>query len=378
MVTITSTQLLLFLPGLLIGVGATALYTLIIKRLALRFGLVDKPNERSVHKTPIPRVGGIAIVGGFFTALAYFQLAPLLFPQTAGIIQFPDKWILFGAGMMFCVGLFDDILNMKAKIKLFFQILAALVVVGAGFRFHIPFLQFEALGIYNDYIAAAITFLWVIGIINAVNLMDGMDGLAAGMAVIAISFLTIALAINGHGPDLVLVTAFIAALLGFLLFNSHPASIFMGDCGSLFLGFILATFSLPSPGVSVSGFTYLIPIIALGLPILDTLTAIVRRTYQGKGIFTADKDHIHHRMLRINKHSQKSTVYSLYAVNAIFGVLAVLLLGSQTFAIVALVLSLTALFVLLFLVKLGYIELKGAPANTATLTESKTTVQSYN
>jgi UDP-GlcNAc:undecaprenyl-phosphate GlcNAc-1-phosphate transferase len=276
-------------------------------------------------------------------------------PAWGWIISFPDKWILMGAGMMFCVGLADDILNLKAKIKLGFQCLAAVLVVAAGFRFHLPFLHIEELGMFNDWIAAAITFLWIVGIINAVNLMDGMDGLAAGMGVIAISSLTVALAMSGYGPDIVLVTAFIAAMVGFLLFNSHPASIFMGDSGSLFLGFILATFSLPAPGTAVGGLAYLIPILALGLPILDTLTAIFRRMAQGKGIFTADRDHIHHRVLRAHSNRQRSTVLTLYAVNITFGLMAILVLTSKTAAIVALVLSLTGLLCLLFLVKLGYI-----------------------
>jgi UDP-GlcNAc:undecaprenyl-phosphate GlcNAc-1-phosphate transferase len=259
---------------------------------------------------------------------------------------------------MFLLGLGDDILNIKPKIKLFFQALAAFIVVAAGFRFQVPFLQFAELGALNEVVAAAITFLWIIGIINAVNLMDGMDGLAAGIGVIAISSLTIALAVNGYGPDIVLVTAFIGALVGFLLYNSHPASIFMGDSGSLFLGFILAVFSLPASGASMSGLSYLVPILALGLPILDTLTSIVRRGIQGKGIFTADSDHIHHRLMRTRGAHQRSTVFILYAVNAIFGVMAILVLSSKAMAQVMLILSVTAIFCLLFLLKLGYIQLK--------------------
>lgn len=297
-------------------------------------------------------------MGGFIVGLAYFYGLRLLVPQWAWMIDFPDKWILVGAGIMFLLGLADDILQIKPKVKLFFQALAAFIVVAAGFRFHIPFLYFQDMGMLNDIIAAGITFLWIIGIINAVNLMDGMDGLAAGMGVIAISCLTVALAVNGYGPDIVLVTAFIGALVGFLAYNKYPASIFMGDSGSLFLGFILATFALPASGVAVSGLSYLVPILALGLPILDTLTAILRRSMQGKGIFTADRDHIHHRLFAKQGSRQRSTVYTLYAVNAIFGVMAILILSSKAMAQVALILSLAAIFCLLFLLKLGYIQLK--------------------
>ncbi|MFO7725223.1 MAG: MraY family glycosyltransferase [Oceanipulchritudo sp.] len=358
MVITSVTQLILFVSGLAVSLAATAILTMVVKRLALRWNLVDQPNNRSVHRNPIPRIGGIAIVGGFAVGLAYFFGLRMVFPHWNWIIDFPDKWILLGAGMMFALGLADDLFNIKPRIKLFFQALAAFTVVAAGFRFQIPFLYFQELGFFNEVIAAAITFIWIIGIINAINLMDGMDGLAAGMGVIAISSLTVALALNGYGADLVLVTAFIGALVGFLLYNSHPASIFMGDSGSLFLGFILATFSLPASGAPVSGLTYLVPILALGLPILDTLTAIVRRAVQGRGIFTADRDHIHHRLLKSNGESQRSTVFTLYAVNAIFGVMAIMVLGSRELAQVVLVLSLASIFCLLFLLKLGYIQIK--------------------
>jgi UDP-GlcNAc:undecaprenyl-phosphate GlcNAc-1-phosphate transferase len=358
MVITSLTQVYLFASGLAVSLVATAILTVVVKRLALRWGLVDQPNHRSVHKNPIPRVGGIAIVGGFAIGMAYFFGLRLVAPHWGWIIDFPDKWILVGAGMMFLLGLTDDLLHIKPRIKLFFQALAAFIVVAAGFRFQIPFLQFQDMGYLNEVIAAGITFLWIIGIINAVNLMDGMDGLAAGMGLIAISCLTVALALNGFGPDIVLVTAFIGALIGFLIYNTHPASIFMGDSGSLFLGFILATFSLPSAGAPVQGLTYLVPVLALGLPILDTLTAIARRAAQGKGIFTADKDHIHHRVFKTHRGKQRSTVFTLYAVNIIFGIMAILVLSSRELAQVGLILSLTAIFCLLFLLKLGYIQIK--------------------
>jgi UDP-GlcNAc:undecaprenyl-phosphate GlcNAc-1-phosphate transferase len=358
MVNTTIIQVFLFVSGLAVGITATAALTALVKRLALRWNLVDQPNHRSVHSKPIPRIGGIAIVGGFIAGLTYFYLLQTFFTTFEWIVDFPDKWILLGAGMMFILGLADDLLGLKARIKLFVQALAAFVVVSAGFRFEIPFLQFQDMGTLNTIISGGITFLWIIGIINAVNLMDGMDGLAAGMAVIAVSSLTIALALNGYGSDIILVTAFIAALIGFLLYNSHPASIFMGDSGSLFLGFILATFALPATGEMVGGLSYLVPVLALGLPILDTFTAIFRRASEGKGIFTADKDHIHHRLLKNRRHSQRSTVWILYSVNGIFGVMAILILSSRAFAQIALVLSLTAIFCLLFLYKLGYIQIR--------------------
>ena len=361
-------QLFLLVSGLAVGITVTAVLTVLVKRLALRWNLVDTPNHRSVHANPIPRIGGIAIVGGFIAGLAYFYVLQLIVDELAWIIDMPNTWILVGAGMMFLLGLADDLFRIKPRIKLFFQALAAFVVVAAGFRFQIPFLQFEHMSTLNALISGGITFLWIIGIINAVNLMDGMDGLAAGMGVIAICSLTIALAINGYGPDIVLVTTFIAALIGFLVYNTHPASIFMGDSGSLFLGFILATFSLPSGGMPMGGLSYLVPILALGLPILDTATSIFRRASRGQGIFTADRDHIHHRLMNNLGQRQRSTVLILYGVNIIFGMMAILALSSRALAQITLVLSLTAIFCLLFLVKLGYIQIKHEPS----LKDSKT------
>ncbi|MGC9451827.1 MAG: MraY family glycosyltransferase [Oceanipulchritudo sp.] len=361
MVHINILQIFLLVSGLVVGISVTALLTVLVKRLALRCNLVDQPNHRSVHQKPIPRIGGIAIVGGFVVALLYFHMLQLIVEDLAWIIDMPNMWILIGAGMMFLLGLADDLLQVKPHVKLFFQALAAFVVVSAGFRFQVPFLQFEDMGAMNTLISGGITFLWIIGIINAVNLMDGMDGLAAGMGLIAICSLTVALAINGFGADIVLVTAFIGALIGFLVYNTHPASIFMGDSGSLFLGFILATFSLPSAGMSMGGLAYLVPILALGLPILDTATAIFRRASRGNGIFTPDRDHIHHRLLKNLGQRQRSTVFVLYGVNIVFGIMAILILSSKAVAQIALVLSLTAIFCLLFLLKLGYIQIRQEP-----------------
>lgn len=348
-------QFCLFISGIAVGVGATSALTSLVKRLALHWNLVDKPNHRSVHKTPIPRVGGIAIVGGFFVSMLYFYLLRLVFEDASWIISFPKFWIIVGAVMMFLVGLADDILNLKASVKLYFQCLAAFIIVAAGYRFEVGFLYFEELGPLNDLTMALFTFFWILGIINAVNLMDGMDGLAAGTSVIAVSCLTVALALNGYGADIVLVTAFIAALLGFLMHNSYPATIFMGDSGSLFLGFILATFSLPATSATVGPLPYVLPVLVLGLPILDTLTAIVRRASKGQGIFSADKDHIHHRVFRSHRGQQRAAVITLYAINMAFGIMAILFISASGIQQAIWVLGMAICMVIFFLFKLGYI-----------------------
>lgn len=356
MFTASALQFTLFLSGIAVGVGATSALTSIVRRLALSHNLVDQPNNRSVHSTPIPRVGGIAIVGGFFISMAYFYGLRLLFPSSDWIISFPNPWLLIGAFIMFAVGLADDLLNLRASIKLYYQCLCAFIAVAAGYRFEVPLLYFPELGAMNDLISAGFTFVWILGVINAINLMDGMDGLAAGTSVIAVSCLTVALALNGYGADIVLVSAFIAALLGFLMHNTYPANIFMGDSGSLFLGFILATFSLPATGVSFGSLPFLLPVLVLGLPILDTLTAIFRRAAAGRPIFSADKDHIHHRVFRRHKGEQRAAVITMYLINLAFGIMAIMMLSARGIAQVILVLGMTLCMVLFCLFKLGYLR----------------------
>lgn len=344
----------LFVSGLIVSIACTALLVLYVRGAARTYGWVDQPNGRSVHRRPIPRLGGVAIVGGFLFGLLYFATLHRIFPQLDWVIALPDAWILAGALVMFILGLADDITGLGALPKLAVESLVAVMVILAGFQFELPFFTsgpFESLG---KALSLALTFLWIIGVINAVNLIDGMDGLAAGIGVTAISSLTVALALSGEGPDLALASAFIGALLGFLLFNFHPASIFMGDSGSLFLGFILATFSLPATHLTTDGLTFLVPILALGLPVMDTATAILRRALQRRNIFSPDRDHIHHRLLSTMGQEQRSTVCILYGLNTLFGLLAILVLSMKSIAATALMLSLVGLLALFFLHRLGY------------------------
>lgn len=350
------TQLLLFSTGLAVSAGFAGILTYLVREWAIRLKMVDTPNHRSMHTRPIPRVGGIAIVGGFFAGCLYFYLLEHFFPQLDGYVQLPEPWILIGAVVMAFTGLYDDLRGLSAKAKLYFQCVAAAMIVFAGFRFNLPFISVEEWGLFGEYLSMAITFFWIVAMINALNLLDGMDGLAAGTSVIAISSIAIALAVNGYGADLAFVTVFIGALIGFLLHNSHPASIFMGDTGSLFLGFMLATFALPITAQPSIELSYLVPVFALGLPILDTCMAIVRRLIERKGIFSADKDHIHHRMSSRLGLSHHRSVLSLYGVSLFFGLIAIWVAVSDKAPSIALALSFLGFFIVLLLVKLGYLK----------------------
>lgn len=352
---LTYLKAFLFASGLLISAGASSLLTNMIRSLAFQYNLVDAPNHRSVHKKPIPRVGGVAIVGGFIVGLLYFYWLGKLVPDFEGLIRFPPAQMLIGALIMAGTGLYDDLRGMRPHVKLYFQCIVALLIILGGFRFNLGFLPLDDLGLIKEVIAIGLTFLWIVGMINAVNLLDGLDGLAAGVSLIAISSLTICIAVTGQGPDIIFVAAFIGTIIGFLVFNSHPAAIFMGDTGSLFLGFLLATFALPVTAQAHNGLSFLVPIAALGLPIMDTTIAIVRRALARKGIFVADKDHIHHRLSSRLGLSHRSTVVCLYGVSMIFGLTAVMIAVANSNPLMALGLALTGSFILFLLLKLEYL-----------------------
>lgn len=361
-----STQIFLLASGVAVGAGITAVLTSIVQRVSVRFQLMDRPNARSMHTQPVPRVGGIAIVGGVFGTILYFLMLGRVAPDLFHHIPMPSPWLLAAALFMFTVGLWDDLRTIQARTKLAMQCAAALFVVAAGFRFNIPFIPVEEMGFFGAFLSAAFTFAWIIGIVNALNLLDGLDGLAAGVTMIAIISLAVAMAVNGGVLDIVLVAAMVGALLGFLVYNTHPATIFMGDSGSLFLGFVLATFALPTTVQPTISWTFLVPILAMGLPILDTTVAIVRRAAKRQHIFAADRDHIHHRVARYLGYSHGMTVKFLYGISGLFGLSAVAISMVRGYGSLAVAISVTLAMVFVLLLKLGYLAI---PRGTGTEAE---------
>lgn len=351
----TEARFVVLTSGILVGILVSVLLTRTVKNLALRFNLVDKPNARTIHRDPVPRVGGIAIVGGFFAALGYFYLIELLFPAMDALIRFPSPVLLAGALIMALTGLVDDLSGYHPGQKLFTQACVAIMVILEGHRFGFDFLPFEESSLISEMILIPVTFLWIVGVINAVNLLDGMDGLAGGVAVIIITSLTAAIAVNGAGPDFVFFGAFVGAIFGFLVYNFHPAKIFMGDTGSLFIGFVLATYALPAMSAPVTNLSFLIPVFALGLPLLDTAICFLRRSLEGRSPFSPDKDHIHHRIARMTGLSHRGTVLTLYGLSAVFGLTAVFLAaGSQPLG--AMALAVCAAVIFLVLLRLDYLS----------------------
>ncbi|NPV90439.1 MAG: undecaprenyl/decaprenyl-phosphate alpha-N-acetylglucosaminyl 1-phosphate transferase [Firmicutes bacterium] len=285
--------------------------TPIIIKLAPGMGAVDQPGPRKMHTSPMPTIGGVAIYLGFMISMI---INGQTHPEAIAI--------LLGGSVILVIGLIDDIYDISPYLKLAGQILAALIVVYFGIRveFITSFLSGEAVSL--GILTVPVTVLWIIAVINSINLIDGLDGLAAGVSTIAA--VTIAIIALREGQTMVAMWAFVLAgsTTGFLRYNFNPARIFMGDSGSMFLGYNLAVFALMGHTKSTTILSLIIPLIILGLPLLDTSFAIIRRAIGGKHIFQADRDHLHHRLLASGM-SHRSTVLTIYAVSAIYSVCAI-------------------------------------------------------
>lgn len=307
---------------LVLAFFASIVLTPLVKRLAFRVGAVDRPNYRKVHARIMPRLGGLAIFGSFL--IGYFILRPVdpisnavepaFIPITTAII--------IGAFIIIITGLFDDMLEITAKAKMLGQLLAAvIVVVGGGLEISFINLPFGG-EIDFGYFSIPLTIIWIIGITNAINLIDGLDGLAAGVSSVALITLSIMAFIMGDVFVMSTAAILAASSIGFLYYNFHPAKIFMGDTGALFLGFMISVLALMG-FKNVTMVALIIPIIMLGVPISDTFFAIVRRVREKQPISAADKSHLHHCLLNIG-FSHRQTVLIIYGIAALFGLAALL------------------------------------------------------
>ena len=293
------------LPVLLSFAGVLIL-TPLVRAQARRQGLVARPKSDRWHKRPTALMGGVAI----FATVATVELA--LVPLTTAYLV-----ILGASALLFLVGLVDDLVCLKPYQKLIGQVMGAAIVVAFGLT-----LPWTTAPVIN----MAITLVWLVGITNAVNLLDNMDGLAAGIAAIASGFLAVSFVGNSQAADALLLTVFAAALLGYLFFNSYPASIFMGDCGSLFIGFFLASSALLNPmgGRSRSFLPVLaVPVLILFIPIFDTLFVMALRKFSGRSIAQGGRDHTSHRLVALGL-SERHAVWMLYGFAAASGVLGLL------------------------------------------------------
>jgi UDP-GlcNAc:undecaprenyl-phosphate GlcNAc-1-phosphate transferase len=302
--------MLTFLLTFLIALILTILLTPMVRSFASEIGAVDRPAERKVHTKNIPRSGGQAIFFSFLVAVLF----GLLIGGSSGskIHPQPILGILLGGSIVFLIGLLDDLYRMKPVAKLIGQLIAAGVTIYFGVSITFMTNPFDGL-IPLGLLAIPLTVLWLVGMTNAMNLIDGLDGLACGVT--AISSLTLALvALRTHqmGAAL-LMLALAGAAIGFLRYNFHPASIFLGDSGSYFLGFILAAAAIVGVFKTTLVVALVIPLLILGVPIFDTIFAILRRLKEKKNLFSADDKHIHHLLLRAGL-NQREAVVSIYVV----------------------------------------------------------------
>lgn len=283
-----------------------------VKDLAIKLGALDAPDARKVHTRPIPRMGGLAIYAGFILAV----LASMHVSREI-------MGLLVGGTVILIVGIIDDLKPLPARVKLLGQIVAAAVLVMFDIRIDWLTNPFGDM-IYVDYLAVPLTIIWVVSLTNTVNLIDGLDGLAAGVSTIAaVTILLVALQQN-FITVAILTAALAGSAFGFLQHNFNPAKIFMGDTGSMFLGYMLAAISILGAVKSAATIALIVPIVALGLPILDTAFAIIRRYMSGRPIFKPDKGHLHHRLLEMGL-TQKQAVLLMYVISGCLGLSAIAL-----------------------------------------------------
>jgi UDP-GlcNAc:undecaprenyl-phosphate GlcNAc-1-phosphate transferase len=310
------------LEALVVALLVVAVATPVVRLMALRLGAVALPGGRHVHQTSMPRLGGVAICLGFFVPLAVLYVAS---PDVAVMFRaIPQRMFgLFVGGVAMCVvGIVDDTRGIRAVYKLLFQIAIAVFAFMCGFRImavHLPLI-----GDVNMWaLALPLTVFWIVGVINAVNLIDGLDGLAAGVVFFAATT-NFVVAWLSAAPLVALLSGAIAgAVLGFLIYNFNPARIFMGDSGSYFLGYVLAVSALIGTAQKAStAISLLVPIMALGVPIFDTLFAMVRRMVERRPIFSPDRGHIHHRLLDMGL-THRRAVMIIYAVCGVFTIAAI-------------------------------------------------------
>ncbi len=337
---------------LIASLGLALVLTPMAAIIGRRYGIVDAPSGRKVHTKVIPRIGGVAIYLAFFGPFlgALFYSNDLI----GRILSEPAiLWVSCGATLVFLIGLADDIFPLHPLIKFGVQAVAACLAYRGGTC--ISSLQLPGAAVLDlGWFGLPVTIFWFLLITNAFNLIDGLDGLAAGVCFFASLVLLILSVMGGRYLVATGLAALVGTCLGFLRYNFNPASIFMGDSGSYFLGFMLASLSILGSIKSQATVAVLIPVIALGLPLVDTVLAPVRRFFMGRQLFQPDKSHIHHKLLRLG-FSQRGAVLLLYGANILLGLFAILLVNAHD-SNAALILLVLGVCMIVGIRKLGYLE----------------------
>ncbi len=343
---------MLYLAAFVLACATTALTTPLVSRLATHLGVIDgTEDERRVHDVPTPRIGGIAVFFGF--AFALFAVlgialthphmlfsAPLNVPLARDIAALRDQLeashnlvgLLFGSMLILVVGIWDDVMQMRPRNKFIAQVLVALISMLYGFVIpgtSVPFAHQAATHWleFPSWVGIPLTLLWYLGMMNAINFIDGLDGLLSGLTVISGIFL-FAIALLHNNPEVALVVIALAgAALGFLPYNFNPARIFLGDAGSLFIGYVFATISIIGESKTAIAVSLFVPLVVLALPIIDTAAAIIRRAKAGRRITEADRGHFHHQLIFRFGLNVRQAVLLIYAVCFVLGAVALVVSG---------------------------------------------------
>ncbi len=325
--------------------------------LAKKIGAVDTPKDsRRINKINMPRLGGLAVIAGFFVSIIYLLVVMTIENK---INLYEDNYItkligfLIGALIIGVVCFIDDVKGVPALVKLFSQIIAATIVIMFGIKIDTLDIPFLNLNNQNNGFYVCLTLFWIVGITNALNLIDGLDGLSTGISLISCLSLLIIFSLNSSPLiSIILITALGGALCGFLPYNFNPAKTFIGDTGSNFLGYCLSIISILGIAKTYTAIVIVAPLMVLALPICDTLFAIVRRIINGKSlkaVIEADAGHLHHKMLQ-KGFTQKQAVLILYGISAIFGMFAIILMDSGIWK------ALSFAIIIVIIIAMGYKE----------------------
>jgi len=344
------TYLISFAIALLTSIAATE----IVRRLSLRFGMVDQPHpERKIHDSAIPRVGGLAVLFAVLIPMASFYL----YPQGTAIkaVQAaPGEFhgIFLAAALVCLLGLVDDLRGMNAWTKFSGQVLVAVLMYSLDFRITLLSNPFGG-AVHLYWLSLPVTVIWYVAVMNAINLIDGLDGLAAGLSLIISMVLFILALVLANGVLGVTTIILAGALMGFLLFNFNPARIFLGDSGSNLIGFLIATFSIMAHVKGQAAVALFLPIVALGVPFLDVVLSILRRMAMKQPVFSGDSKHIHHILLQ-RGYTQRRTALYIYGMGATFAAIAILMMFSKSTWVNALLFIVLLAIVVVIIRFLGY------------------------
>lgn len=364
----TLNQLIYIVAAAVLGGLISFTMTPPVRVLAYKIGAIDVPaDERRMHNKPTPRIGGLAIFGGFVIAtLVFCDITPEIVA------------IYFGGLLIAAVGVIDDVFRIRAIIKFAAQIGIALIAVSQG-------IVVEYINFFGNYInfgiwSVPITVLWIVGLTNAINLIDGLDGLACGVSAISSTALMLVALLKGEYFVAIITAVLVGSCLGFLPFNSNPAKIFMGDTGAMFLGYTMAVISVSGVFKLHTVVSFMIPLSIFGLPLFDTASAFIRRILHGKSPFSADRGHLHHKLIDMG-FNQKQSVRILYAICAILGTSAIMFTAEYYTRAIIIIVSGFAVFAVNFAIirnrgereKMGLFESDSPSADSGEKDSSKST-----